>query len=74
MRTLKASENVNVESDANWNFPFRSDRDATGGALRRAIRVQAEELPVELVQLLHNLDKQKAKGGWLAPGIDRHGN
>jgi hypothetical protein len=68
MRTLKASENVNVEPDANWNFPLRSDRDATGVALRRAIRVQAEELPVELVQLLHNLDKPEGRRRMACPG------
>ena len=58
---------MNVEPDTNWNFPFKSDRDATGGSLRRAIRVQAEKLPAELVQLLHNLDNQNVKEDGLQP-------
>lgn len=71
MRIKKASESVNVEPDTNWNFPFKSDRDPTGGSLRRAIRVQAEKLPAELVQLLHNLDNQNAKEDGLQPEVGR---
>lgn len=62
---------MNVEPDTDWNFPFKPDRDATGGSLRRAIRVQAEKLPAELVQLLHNLDNQNAKEDGLQPEVGR---
>lgn len=47
---------MNVEPDASWNVSFGSDRDPTGGALRRAIRVKSKNLPNQFIQLLQNLD------------------
>ena len=46
---------MNVEQQRNWWLHPGSERDAVGGALRRALAVRADRLPIELSGLLNQL-------------------
>jgi hypothetical protein len=47
---------VNVEKDVAWSLILGSDHDPIGTALRRAIRLQSDDAPAELTNLLERID------------------